>query len=209
LRYLLPIFPFIFVWVSGIARAYCLGHRKILLVVLGGMTWLIADSLSIYPHSLSYFNELAGGPEHGSEHLIDSNIDWGQDLLYLKDWCDDHPEAKPLGIACFSFFDSRVVGLQFELPPPWPPVKGVRDEIPPERQGPQPGWYAVSVNVLRGNRSPLPDGKGGWTPYQAQSYDYFQRFEPVGQVGYSINIYHIDILEANRVRRELNLPVLR
>ena len=23
--------------------------------------------------------------------LIDSNLDWGQDLLYLKTWLDDHP----------------------------------------------------------------------------------------------------------------------
>ncbi len=28
-------------------------------------------------HSISYFNELAGGPENGSAHLLDSNIDWG------------------------------------------------------------------------------------------------------------------------------------
>jgi hypothetical protein len=45
-------------------------------------SWLIASSLWIYPHSLSYFNEAIGGPLNGAEHLLGSNIDWGQDLRY-------------------------------------------------------------------------------------------------------------------------------
>ena len=33
---------------------------------------------------LAYFNELAGGPLGGREHLLDSNLDWGQNLGGLK-----------------------------------------------------------------------------------------------------------------------------
>jgi hypothetical protein len=209
MRYVLPIFPFVFVWMSGVARAYALGHRKIVFGVLAGIVCSVGSSLWVYPHSMSYFNELVGGPERGHEHLINSNIDWGQDLLYLKDWCTEHPEAKPMAMACWSFFDARVAGLEFTLPPPWPRIPGVREDIPPEQQGPRPGWYAVSVNVLRGDRSPLPDGRGGWTLYREHSYGYFLRFRPVARAGYSIYIYHIDLSEANRVRRELGLPELR
>ena len=46
--------------------------------------WIIASSLSIYPHSLSYFNELVGGPLNGANHLLGSNVDWGQNLHYLQ-----------------------------------------------------------------------------------------------------------------------------
>jgi hypothetical protein len=46
--------------------------------------WLVASSLWIYPHSLSYFNEAIGGPLNGAEHLLGSNLDWGQDLRYLS-----------------------------------------------------------------------------------------------------------------------------
>lgn len=49
-------------------------------------SWIIASSLWIYPHSLSYFNESIGGPLNGPYHLLGSNTDWGQDLLYLKKW---------------------------------------------------------------------------------------------------------------------------
>jgi hypothetical protein len=208
LRYLLPIFPFVFVWVSGVARSFALGHRGVALVVSVAVAWSVWSSLWVYPHSLSYFNELAGGPERGGEHLMDSNIDWGQDVLYLKEWLDEHPEAKPMEIACWSFFDPRVAGIEYDLPPPWPPVEGVREDIPVERQGPQPGWYAVSVNVLHGHRFSIPNGRGGWTKQRDHSYGYFRHFRPVGRAGYSIYIYHIDRDEANRVRRELGLPEL-
>jgi hypothetical protein len=82
LRYVLPIFPFAFIWTSKVARAVELRHGKIATVAAAALLWSVESSLWYYPHSLSYFNELVGGPKHGHEHLLDSNIDWGQDLLY-------------------------------------------------------------------------------------------------------------------------------
>ena len=43
-----------------------------------------------YPHYLSFFNVLVGGPSHGPEYLSDSNIDWGQDVKYLRAYADSH-----------------------------------------------------------------------------------------------------------------------
>ena len=45
-----------------------------------------AATAAVTPHYLAYFNTVSGGPAHGSEHLIDSNLDWGQDLVGLKRW---------------------------------------------------------------------------------------------------------------------------
>ena len=52
-------------------------------------SWLIVSSVWIYPHSLSYFCEFIGGPIHGPEHLLGSNVDWGQDLIYARRWYDN------------------------------------------------------------------------------------------------------------------------
>src|SRR6266446_7036963 len=80
------------------------------------LCWATAGSLYYAPHSLSYFNEIAGGPDNGAEHLVDSNLDWGQDLFFLKKWYDAHPQARPFYLVYFGAMDPRCVGIEFVLP---------------------------------------------------------------------------------------------
>lgn len=95
-RYVLPVLPFAFIWIGQVARTLTLRFVKTGVGCCALLIWSVANSLACYPHSLSYFNELAGGPAGGSAHLLGSDLDWGQDLLYLKRWLDDHPEVRPL-----------------------------------------------------------------------------------------------------------------
>src|SRR5690606_25935262 len=81
------------------------------LLIAIGVLGTIGSSLSVYPHQLAYFNEVAGGPKSGHKHLLHSNLDWGQDLLYLNEWVDKHPGAHPFHLAYYGYFDPRVVGL--------------------------------------------------------------------------------------------------
>ncbi len=192
LRYALPAFPFAFIWISKVARSFELKHWKLAGAVGVAAAWSVGSSLWVFPHSLSYFNELVGGPTGGPAHLLDSNIDWGQDLLYFKRWYDEHPEARPVGVAYWNCYEARVAGIEYVEPPAGPAsVGGPRGA---NASGPLPGWYALSVNELH---------------RRDRRYDYFLRFEPVAMAGYSIYIYNIKLDEANRVRRELGLPELR
>ncbi|HEX2974134.1 MAG TPA: glycosyltransferase family 39 protein [Tepidisphaeraceae bacterium] len=178
LRYVLPIYPFAFIWISRIARCFELGHRSIAVLTLAALGWSILSSVSVFPHSLSYFNELVGGPKNGHFHLGNSNVDWGQDLLYLRSWYDQHPEARPFHVSYdLSLIDPSLVGIEHASP----------------TADPRPGWYAISVNHLH---------------RLGHDFDYFLEFKPVAMVGYSIYIYHINLDEANRVRRKLRLPEL-
>jgi hypothetical protein len=206
LKYVLPAFPFVFVWMSKVVQPCVLLNRRVAVAVSVAVAWSVWSSLWVYPHSLSYFNELAGGPERGGEHLHGSNVDWGQDLLYLKRWLDRHPEARSLRLAYYGIADPALAGIEYSPPPRWP-NPGV--STPVECEGPQPGWYAVSTNYLIGHRFPMHDGRGGRLRMADHPYGYFRHFRPVGRAGYSIYIYHIDRDEANRVRRELGLPELR
>jgi hypothetical protein len=146
------------------------------------------ESLLTYPHSLSFFNVLVG-PQVAGEHLTDSNIDWGQDFLFLKRWLACHPDCRPLYV-----IDSASYPLE-------PLAIGVGEDsviglaASPESQliQPYPGWYAVSVNQLY---------------HHGKRYSHFLRFKPVAMVGYSIYVYDIAVEQANRVRRELGLPEL-
>jgi len=82
------------------------------------LAWTIGSSLYVYPHSLSYFNELAGGPKNGPPHLLNSNIDWGQDLLFLEKWAEENADGIPVYTAFYNLynpFDLEIAGIE-----PWP-----------------------------------------------------------------------------------------
>lgn len=55
-------------------------------------------SVWIWPHGLSYANQLWGGTETAYRHLSDSNYDWGHGLPELKAWHHDHGGTKPLAV---------------------------------------------------------------------------------------------------------------
>jgi hypothetical protein len=203
LKYVLPAFPLLFVWMSKVAHPEALVSRGLRVAVVVALAWAVGSSLWVYPHSLSYFNEPAGGPDRGHEYLHSSNMDWGQDLYYLKRWQDRHPEAQPMRLAYYGPMDPNAAGIEFAPAPPWPPAAELAD-----RGGPQPGWFAVSTNFLIGHRHPMYDGLGTRVAIPDPSFEYFKRFRPVAKAGYSIWIYHISLEEANAVRAEYGLPPL-
>ena len=50
--------------------------------------------LRVHPNYLAYFNEAAGGPAQGWRWLVDSNVDWGQELPGLKRYMDTNGIAR-------------------------------------------------------------------------------------------------------------------
>lgn len=201
LRYVLPIFPFVMIWLS---QAFAMAKTRKLFTAIAALAlgWGVVSSLLIYPHSLSYFNELVGGPKNGHRHLINSNIDWGQDLLLLRDWVDAHPEARPLSISFNNAYYPTEAGLQYRPPAPGPGSENLALEQAEYQAagktlplGPQPGWYFISVNFLYVK---YPRLRG-----VAYDLSYFQEFEPVDRIGYSILVYHITPDQAAAVRERI------
>jgi hypothetical protein len=190
-RYAIPALPFLFIWISKLGRAFLLRRRGVALLTAVAFAWSVASSLVVYPHSISYFNELAGGPRHGARHLLDSNIDWGQDLYCLQDWLREHPHLRLDGLAYHGSTDPQLSGIpETPLPPRGPGYQGGSHASETDAIGPQPGWYALSVNHL----------------YDvSRQFSYFLRYQPTAMAGYSIWIYHITPADAARVRRELGL----
>ena len=179
-RYVLPVLPFVYVWCSKVARSLPLRQTLLAIGTVLALGWSVGSSLWYYPHNLSYFNELVGGPKNGHAHLLDSNIAWGQDVLYLKKWYDSHPNARPLHFAHYGLVDPRLVGIEFELPPIAPTSGTLRAEIPDEAMGPRPGWYAIDANNLHGTNLAAMDGQGQWRKMARDGCDltYYQRFRP-------------------------------
>jgi ATP synthase F1 gamma subunit len=63
---------------------------KITIILL--LLYLLASVLSYFPHYLSYFNELVLDRKNAYRILADSNIDWGQNRWYLREFQAQHPD---------------------------------------------------------------------------------------------------------------------
>jgi hypothetical protein len=113
--------------------------------VVAMLVWHAAESLRIRPDYLAYFNQLAGGPAAGYQHLADSSLDWGQDLPALKDWLDAQGLNRPEGVYLSYFGTAR---------PEYYGVKATRLAGFLDRHAPEPpvplggGVYCISATVL-------------------------------------------------------------
>jgi 4-amino-4-deoxy-L-arabinose transferase-like glycosyltransferase len=228
LRYVLPIFPFLYVgagklapWTSGFHNP---GLRRSAWAFVGiSLTATAATTAYIHPHYLAYFNALSGGPDRGAEHLIDSNIDWGQDLVGLRKWLAANAPDERVGLAYFGQVNPRVFearGNPFDwfLPPPMPgtmPVLPVRYQIDPDAMRLKPGLYAVSATLVEGlpwrvydSPSFGPDRTVWSAPMQAwfNAFGYFRDLEPFEKVGYSIYLYRVTPEQAERLAHYWDAP---
>jgi tetratricopeptide (TPR) repeat protein len=87
-RHLLPIYPVLFIF-AGRAVIWLRSPRPLAgWAALSAAGLFIGASLSVWPDYLAYFNYAAGGPADGYKHLVDSSLDWGQDLPGLRRWLD-------------------------------------------------------------------------------------------------------------------------
>ena len=116
-RHLLPVYPFLYV--LGMAALAALLPLRRYLLVAGAVIGLQAvESAVVYPDYLGFFNIAVGGSSAGPRYLLDSNIDWGQDLKKLKRYMETHP-----GPVCLEYFGSvepKHYGIHFEyLPKTW------------------------------------------------------------------------------------------
>ncbi|HTP08115.1 MAG TPA: hypothetical protein VMP08_07690, partial [Anaerolineae bacterium] len=149
------------------------------LVLIG---WQIVGTLRIYPYYFTFFNEIAGGPERGRYLLSDSNLDWGQDLVGLKDYVDQQ-HITNLNLSYFGNTPPSVYGLQtYALPPVRSAMHGqgawwLHRFYPLD---PAPGTYAISVANLMG---------GIWNTQS--DFAYFRDRQPEAAIGNSIYMYAI------------------
>lgn len=191
-RYLLPALPFVYIWISKVAGWLRWDRLLVSAVVVACLTWTVASSLAVFPHSMSYFNELASGPFNGHRYMLHSSFGWSQDDFYLKRWLESHPEVDAPYMHLERGVSLERLGLRGRgAPPKSVPINTKRDDVSGEELGPIPGWHVISVQHIH-----EPDG----------GYLYFLHFKPVATAGYSIYIYHITLDEANRVRQTMGLP---
>ena len=170
IRHLLPFYPFFFIGLAAGFFALVRAHmrRWIRPLCIAACVLLAAESVLAFPGYLSFFNVVSGGTQRGPYYLLDSNIDWGQDLKNLKLYMNSHPAP----LYCLEYFgnaDPIYYGMNVGYV--------ARTNQPKERQD-MDCMAAISVTLL-------------YELYEAPgSFTWLRARKPVGRLG-SIWIYDV------------------
>jgi hypothetical protein len=165
-RNILPVLPFSFVYASKVVtriRGH-LAQFALLLLCL----WYVAGTVMVSPHYLAYFNEIIGGPGNGYRYLVDSNLDWGQDLKNLKKYMDARGIAE-IYLSYFGTADPAYYGIRYHSLP----------DAPPDPNAAR-AYYAIGATSLQSVYA-QESGAPHW----------LAEYQPVDKVGYSIFVYRI------------------
>jgi hypothetical protein len=163
-RLVLPIYPLIAIAAAqGIAFFLRSNHaRGAMALVAGLLLWMVVTPIRSYPDYLAYFNALAG--DHPERMLVDSNLDWGQDLYRLRDTIAARRITDTVRVAYFGTADLTAVGV------PRARVLGLHERAT--------GWIAASETYLAGE----------WV---GPAYSWLFEFPPVARIGPSMRLWYI------------------
>ena len=169
IRHVLPVYPILCVLVGRLATVRL--PRAAVAACLGALLgWHGVEAIRTCPDHLAYFQPLAGGPDRGYTRLVDSNLDWGQDLRGLARDLKERGQRR-LWLTYFGPIDPAYYGIEHEPLPPGKPVTG---------------FVAISATALQlgidgRSRRPAHDDPYGW----------LRAHEPMDSIGHSILIYVI------------------
>lgn len=174
-RHMLPAYPLLAISAGCAVAILCRGTRRTRVILVSLFLIELVVSFRAHPDHLPYFNFFAG--DEPRRVLIDSNLDWGQDLLRLSRRSEELG-IEELRLSYFGTADLERHDLPELLPVPWKEL---------------PGWFAVSVGNLGSPTTPV-------------TFPWLDRYEPVERIGKSIRLYRIPDPEAWKEARE-NLEI--
>ena len=141
----------------------------------------VASVARARPQLMAYFNPLAGHePGHA---LIDSDLDWGQDMLLLK------RELAARGVSEVHYGLFAIVN---------PCDSAMPKMLPLEPGRPAPGWIVLSEQFYRSGlhfsfrrESCAPGASYQFHVDPVDAFDWIKAFEPVVRVGASLRLYYV------------------
>ena len=187
-RHLLPTYPFAILLVSGqlsrILHNLKKASRTVILIssflILFLLSWYVAESVKAHPHYLTYFNQTVGGPSGGYKYVVDSNLDWGQDLKRFSQWVKQKNISK-IELDYFGWADpSYYLGNSYI----WTNSQKYKNAEDFRVRNKADGWLAVSATFLQGSQGP-PD------QFKPINYLWLKDYQPVITIGHSIFVYRI------------------
>lgn len=151
-RHLLVTFPTFYILaggcLAGVNRRKARQRWLPLMLALALVAWQAYESLRAFPHYLAYFNQIGGGSCQGYHYLVDSSLDWGQDLPAVQEWIDAQRQMEP-DVPIYLNYASRAKFNHYN-------VAATQLHLHPDHQGPmriaplEPGLYLISATHYQG-----------------------------------------------------------
>lgn len=177
-RHLLPIYPFLIVLAALAGAAAWRRGTAARLAVCALLAARAGDELALHPHHLAFFNAAGGGPARGWEKLVDSNVDWGQDLKALAAWQREQRLPR-LKLSYFGTADAEYHRLAADFLP------GYQLPRPRETTWSVSRGDVVAVSATNLQKVYLPSA--AWP-----LMDRLRARPPRARVGYSLFVYDVD-----------------
>jgi hypothetical protein len=175
IRHVLPAIPLIYLLiVLQLIRA------KLAPILTGLIALAAVETAMVHPDYLAYFNVLAGGPSGGERYLLDSNLDWGQDLARLKQWLEENGRGREVTLRLFGNPRLRE----------WPHDDAAYTILPPGQ--PPRGLLAISKNITHDLYPVLYGGGPNQPPRAERPIPGLARMRPIARIGCSIDLYDLD-----------------
>ena len=177
-RHILPVMLFVAL-AAGLGAEYIISRRKWPLMLTAAALVLLWGGLMYrtHPYYLAYFNELAGGPGNGYKLLVDSNLDWGQDVKTLAGYLQTRNNP-PIILSYFGVAKPESYGISYV--PLGNYFKQLQRKTGVQACGLKEVLLAVSATNLQG-------------VYYAdkESFAWLKSRKPVFTAGYSIFLYDL------------------
>jgi len=91
-RHILPVYPFLLLISAAVWQFYPT-YRVAAVLMVAALGVHIVDAMRYAPDYLSYFNVFVR-PQESYRMLSDSNLDWGQGLIALREYQASHPKEQ-------------------------------------------------------------------------------------------------------------------
>ncbi len=188
-RHLLPTYPFAILLVSGQiarlgSRLHATGYNKKLasyyLLITALLGWYVYENIKTFPYYLTYFNQVVGGPSGAYKYVVDSNLDWGQDLIRFSDWVKQNNIPK----IEFDYFGWADASYYLHDRYIWTSSVKYKDAQDFKSRNQSDGWLAVSATFLMSSQGPAD------MPNKI-NYLWLNSYQPVTVIGNSIFVYRI------------------
>ena len=174
-RHILPVYAPLYILSGAAGWWLCKPRQWQALATSALLVLLMVETTLTWPNYLSYFNQSVGGSQNGYRHLVDSSLDWGQDLPALRTYLqregliagsdsvgnlaamstDPRSGSTPVYLSYFGSVEPSIYGLHVRY------LHSYFDYYKP--QGPpqmmQGGVYCISATLLQNVYNQFP---GHW-----------------------------------------------